>query len=433
MFRSQSVCVGSSSGYIRARKCAPSAISPCFLLTVTAILACLTTPAISRADGDSARITANQATRMLSERVRTIHAGTPPTRYPLGSGRDGVLHFARGWTSGFWAGTLWRASDLNGGDFSDWATTATLRHLGHERTDTHDLGFMYGDSSVAAYERLCPDRTRANLCRRLKKSGLTAARTLLSISRSARATGMIPTRKHSCSDCLAYDESETIIDSMMNLHLLSWATRITGRQRFREVARRHAFRVAALLQRPDGSTAQAVEVSRIDGSVTDVHTHQGVGDASTWARGQAWSIYGFAAAGAEFESARLLSVAERNATYVADRLPAGGVPLWDYDALPGSPIDVSAGVITAAGLFKLADACDRVPGACSQQSRWIALAKRMLESSLENVNPIAPVGFLGNQVYTFGGRDTWDDDGELVFGLYYAFEAIELSRRYDAV
>ncbi|MBI4897933.1 MAG: glycoside hydrolase family 88 protein [Actinobacteria bacterium] len=425
--------MGSSSGYTRARRGAPTVVLPCLLLTIAAILACAIAPPSSRADGGSARITANQATAMLSERVRAIHAETPPSRYPLGSGRDGVLHFARGWTSGFWAGTLWRASDLNGGEFGDWATTATLRHLGHERTDTHDLGFMYGDSSVAAYERLCPDSTRARLCRRLKRSGLTAARTLLSIARSARATGMIPTRKHSCSDCLAYDESETIIDSMMNLHLLSWATRMTGRQRYRETARRHAIRVAELLQRSDGSTAQAVEVSRVDGSVTDVHTHQGVGDTSTWARGQAWSIYGFATAGAEFESARLLGVAERNAAYVADHLPVDGVPLWDFDALPGSPIDVSAGVITAAGLFKLAEACDRVTGACTQRSRWVELGKRMLDAALANVNPIAPVGFLGNQVYTFGGRDTWDDDGELVFGLYYAFEAIELSRRFAAV
>lgn len=396
------------------------------------VLVCLTAPTPARADSGTARISAIQATGLLSERVRVIHAETPAKRYPLGTGRDGVLHFARGWTSGFWAGTLWRASDLNGGEFSDWATTATLRHLGHERMDTHDLGFMYGESSVAAYQRLCPDADRRSLCARFKRSGLRAADTLMSIARTAAVTGMIPTRKRSCSDCLAYDQSETIIDSMMNLPLLTWASEVTGKPRYGRVARRHATRVAQLLQRSDGSTAQAVEVSRIDGSITDVHTHQGLGSDSTWARGQAWSIYGFAEAGREFRDAGMLTVAERNATFVAEHLPIGDVPMWDYGALPGSPIDVSAGVITAAGLFRLADACGAVPGACAQRSRWVALAKRMLAGTLRNINSVEPVGFLGNQVYTLGGRETWDDDGELVFGLHYAFEAIELSKRYDA-
>lgn len=380
--------------------------------------------------GETVRVSASEAVRLLSARVRAIHALTPPRRYPLGSGRDGVLHFARGWTSGFWAGTLWRTSDLNAGRYSRWALAATLRHLGNERADTHDLGFMYGHSSVAAYERTCPDADVRRLCERLRRSGLRAADTMLEIARSAAVTGMIPTRRRGCSDCLASHQSETLIDSMMNLRLLHWASRVTGRNRYRRVARRHAFNVARLLQRPDGSTAQSVEMSRIDGSVTAVHTHQGLNDDSTWARGQAWSLYGFAEAGREFRDPSLIAVAERNAAFVADRLPPGGVPMWDYDALPGSQIDVSAGVITAAGLFRLADACKAVRGACTQRSRWVSLAMRMLNAALVNVNRVEPLGFLGNQVYTLGGRDTWDDDGELVLGIYYALEAIDLSRRY---
>lgn len=365
--------------------------------------------------------------QLLTERVRAIHAATPRRRYPLGTGRDGVLRFARGWTSGFWSETLWNAADLSGGEFDSWAIAATRAHFGHERTDTHDLGFMYGGSSVAAYERLCPSAARRSLCRRLKRSGVAAADTMMRIAATARVTGLIPTRSRSCSDCLTARDSETIIDSMMNLRLLNWATQVTGRKRYRSVARRHAFRVAQTLQRPDGSTYQSVELSRADGAVVDRHTHQGFGDQSTWARGQAWSVYGFAVAGAEYRDARLLAVAERNAAFVADNLPPGDVPLWDYDALPGSPLDVSAGVITAAGLFRLASACREAPGSCQSGSRWEPLARRMLDAALAHVSRDEPVGYLGRQVYTLGGDQTWDDDAELVFGLSYALEAIKLA------
>lgn len=392
----------------------------CALASATAVAASTERVGVSGAVED--------AQRLLTERVRAIHAETPQRRFPLGTGRDGVLRFARGWTSGFWSETLWNASDLNGGEFDAWALAATKSHFGFERMDTHDLGFMYGGSSVAAYERMCPSAERRSLCRRLKRSGVAAADTLMRISATAKPTGLIPTRSRSCSDCLTDRDSETIIDSMMNLPLLDWASRVTGRDSYRRVARRHAFRVAQTLQRPDGSTFQAVELNRADGSVVDRHTHQGFGDASTWARGQAWSIYGFAVAGRDFNDPRLLSVAERNAAYVADHLPVGGVPRWDYDALPGSPLDVSSGVITAAGLYRLAAACRSMPGACEQPTRWKPLAARMLDSALVYVNRGDPVGFLGNQVYTLGGDQTWDDDAELVFGLSYALEAIELAR-----
>ena len=37
-----------------------------------------------------------------------------------------------------------------------------------------------------------------------------------------------------------------------------------------------------------------------------------------------------------------------------------------------------------------------------------------------------PLGFLGLQVYTLGGRAEWDDEGEFIFGLDYALEAVRL-------
>lgn len=387
-------------------------------------------PAAAPAQSPPVRSSAQQSTDLLATRVSAIHAATPPRRYPLGTGRDGLLRFARGWTTGFWAGTLWQASDLVPGRYADWALAATRRHIGKEGTQTHDLGFMYGESSVAAYERLCPDSASKTTCKQLKSSGLAAARTLMRVAATGSAAGLIPTRSNSCSDCIFPWQGEAIVDSMMNMPLLYWASDVTGRYAFRRVALIHARRAAALLQRADGSTAQAVTFDRSSGLEADTHTHQGLDDTSTWARGQGWSVYGFADAAREFNDSGLLAVAERNAEYVLDNLPASGVPMWDYGAPVGSPPDVSAGVITAAGLFHLADACRSMRGSCHDPARWVSLARRMLSAAMANASTVEPLGFLGNQVYTMGGRETWDDDGELVFGLRYALEALALERRY---
>jgi unsaturated chondroitin disaccharide hydrolase len=212
----------------------------------------------------------------------------------------------------------------------------------------------------------------------------------------------------------------------MNLSLLAWATRATGHPGYATLARRHAAAVAGLLVRTDGSTAQSVHFRRKDGTVLRVHTHQGLDTASTWARGQSWALYGFAEIGQALKDPALVGVSERAARFVAMRLPAGGVPPWDYDAPAGVPRDVSAGVIGAAGLHRLASACQALPGACVEPDRWRPLAELLLSASLESTRTRPPLGRLGSQVYTLGGRAAWDDDAELIFGLDYALEAIAL-------
>ncbi len=318
---------------------------------------------------------------LLLHRLAALHALTPDGRYPLGQGTDGALRVSDGWTTGFWPGSLWQAADLTPQSdlFARWALAATLGHLGRERQDTHDLGFIYGSSSVAGYRRLCRPRVGAQsgTCRRLKASGLAAARTLLELANSNAAAGMIPTRaKSPCTGCSSLEEADTLVDSMMNVSLLLWAARITKEPEYRQAAARHAANVARLLVRDDGSTIQSVHVRRSDGTVLFTHTHQGYSDTSTWARGQAWAVYGFAETAAGLRDPGLLAVAERTADYVQRRLPASGVPLYDYDAPAGAPVDTSAGVITAAGLLQLAKACTQLPRTCRQQRAWAPLGRR---------------------------------------------------------
>jgi unsaturated chondroitin disaccharide hydrolase len=369
---------------------------------------------------------AGDAGALLLHRLAELHARVPAGEFPFGEGGDGELHLSDGWTTGFWPGALWRAHDLTRSRlFRRWALAATLRHLGREREPIHDQGFRYLESSVAAYDRLCTS-PRSRRCGRLRQSALRAADTLLRLQAGNAAAGTIPTQpaRPRCRHCASSDEAETIVDSAMNAGLLVWAWEETGSDRYRDAALTHARGVARLLVRPDGSTAQVVRLRRSDGAVVTYETHQGLAPESTWSRGQAWAVYGFAQTGAGLRDADLVAVSERAARYVASRLPASGVPPWDYDAPPGDPVDTSAGVITAAGLFRLADACTTVAGACSEPDRWRPLAERMLAASLTHVSARPPLGSLDDQVFALGGSSRWDDRGDFIFGTDYALEAV---------
>jgi unsaturated chondroitin disaccharide hydrolase len=350
------------------------------------------------------------------------------------------MRFHAGWTRGFWSSALWHAADLTPRSdlFQRWAFQATLRNFGAERADTHDLGFMYQRSSAAAYDRMCPAGGASEApatprdCTRLRRSALRAADSLAALARTNPVAGMIPTRsKTLCRDCTTLDEADTIVDSMMNVPLLLWASKETpdGRGGYRDIALGHSSGVAQHLVRPDGSTAQSVHVRRSDGALLGVHTHQGASDTSTWARGQSWAVYGFSETALLARSPELLDVAERTAGYIEQRNPNGLVPPYDYDAGPGAPTDTSAGVIGAAGLLLLEDACRRLRRCDGRGRRWGDLGERMLASSLEQVSDRPPLGMLGGQVFSLGGSQSWDDSGEFIFGLDFALEAVGRSDR----
>jgi unsaturated chondroitin disaccharide hydrolase len=361
---------------------------------------------------------------LLLHRLAAIHTQTALGQYPYGTGpgATGRLRFSNDWTTGFYPGALWRAYDITGSRlFRDWALATTLRHTGNEGEPMHDQGFRYLESSAAAYDRLC-DRPSTATCRRLRASALKAADTLLRLRRTNPGAKTIPTVAKGCGDCAKDRQGETIIDSMMNVGLLTWAYENTGAAKYRNAAREHSHAVAQLLVREDGSTFQAVTLDRRTGRVIKRHTHQGKASGSTWSRGQAWAVYGFAQTGAALHDASLIETAEKAAGYVERKLPADGVPPYDYAVR--RPKDVSAGVITTAGLFRLADACESQGGACAQSpAHWRALARRMYAGALRHVRT-RPLGFLGDQVLTRGGDARWDDRAELIFGLDYALEAV---------
>lgn len=363
---------------------------------------------------------------LLLHRVADLDARVPASSFLVGADLQDRLYFsARSWTRGFLAGALWQAGTLVPGrdQFEQAALKRTRATFGYETADTHDLGFVYENSSLAAYHRLCGRGTRLiRTCEELRTSGLDAADRLLELAQTNLAGGTIPTSESRPSPTI----SDTLIDSMMNLSLLYWASDVTHDPIYRDTAATHAHRVSQLLVRPNGSTAQSVHLDRTNGRVLLIHTHQGLSASSTWARGQAWAVYGFTTSAATLRDRELLRTAERTAGWVADHLPASGVPPYDYDAV-GGPSDTSAGVIAAAGAMRLGRLCARWKGACAHPGRWLPLGRRLLQGALRHVSRTPPLGYLGQQVGTLGS-ETWDDDAELIYGLRYALEAVKLSR-----
>jgi unsaturated chondroitin disaccharide hydrolase len=376
----------------------------------------------------TALITSSAADRgaLLLHRLAELHARIPPRQFPIGAEVSDRIHYGSTyWTSGFWPGALWQAAKLAPAYelFLRWALTATIQHVGQEHSGTHDVGFEYGESSLAAWQALCRagwSGASPQLCARLKRSVLAAADQLLELAASNPGSGTIPTNATT---------GDTIIDSMMNIAILPWASQVTGNPAYRRLASHHAHVVASLLVRRNGSTAQSVNFDRATGKVLLISTHQGLSSSSTWSRGQGWAVYGFSQAASDLHDRGLLRVALRTARYVAAHLPAGGIPRWDYDAPAGAPVDVSAGVITAAGLFHLAAACQVLPGVCVEPDQWVALGRRMLAAALTRADDRPPLGFLGSEVLNERGRGCWCDGGELSFGLTYALEAINLERQ----
>jgi unsaturated chondroitin disaccharide hydrolase len=364
---------------------------------------------------------------LLLHRLAELHARIPRGQFPVGATLgDRIVYGATYWTSGFWPGALWQAAAIapGGGLFARWARIATIEHFGEERADTHDVGFMYGESSLAAWLALCQGRSQASpaLCARLRRSVLSAADELLALAASNPGVGTIPTNATS-------RQADTIVDSMMNIAILPWASRITGNPAYARLALHHAYEIERLLVRPDGSTAQAVNFDRRTGEVLSFGTHQGLSNSSTWSRGEGWAVYGFAQEASDLHDRPLLRVALRLARFVDSHLPAGGIPRWDYDAPAGAPVDVSAGVITAAGLLRLASACRALSGVCSgDPGRWAALGARMLAAALERASDQPPLGFLGSQVLNEHGRGCWCNGAELIFGLTYALEGLRLEQ-----
>jgi len=295
------------------------------------------------------------------------------------------------WTTGFWSGELNLAYELSGDKRYLNAVEQQIpgwmgRIVRHIDTEHHDMGFLYSPSCVGFYKLTGDKEAREaallaadNLCGRFQEKG-----------QFIQAWGPLG----------AKENYRLIIDCLLNLPLLFWATEETGDGHYRNIALKHLHTALALVLRPDDSTYHTYFFDPESGKPTYGRTAQGYRDGSAWARGQAWGVYGSALAYRETKDERTLDVFHRTLAFFLDHLPSSVIPYWDFDFTEGStePRDTSSLAIVVCGMLEMAT---DIP--TGEESRTLAdLASRL-------------TGVLYREAAV---KDPAVSDGQLLHGTY---------------
>jgi rhamnogalacturonyl hydrolase YesR len=256
-----------------------------------------------------------------------------------------VLVPSKDWTSGFFPGVLWYLYEFTGQKpWEDQAKTFTAQ-LEKEKLNggTHDMGFKIYCSYGNGY-RLTGDPAYREVI-------IQSAKTLA--TRFNSKVGCIRSWDHN-SDKWQFP---VIIDNMMNLELLFAATKLTGDSSFYKIAVSHANTTMKNHFRPNFSSYHVVDYDPATGNVLHKQTHQGYTHESSWARGQAWGVYGYTMCYRETQNPKYLEQAEKIAAFILNnpRLPKDLIPYWDFDApnIPNEPRDASAAAVIASAFYEL--------------------------------------------------------------------------------
>ena len=252
---------------------------------------------------------------------------------------------SKDWTSGFFPGELWYLYSLTGEE--NWKTAAEsfTAPIEQEKTNstTHDMGFKVYCSFGTGY-RITKDQ-------HYKEVIIQAAKTLA--TRFNPKVGAIRSWDH-------HEEQwkfPVIIDNMMNLELLFEATKLSGDSIYYKIAVAHANTTMKNHFRADYSTYHVIGYDPETGKVLQKQTHQGYSDASSWARGQGWALYGYTMCYRETGDVKYLHQAENVAKFIFNNphMPKDLVSYWDFDApqIPNEPKDVSAATLMASALYEL--------------------------------------------------------------------------------
>ena len=355
-----------------------------------------------------------------------------PAKEKLGTLRSCDIY---DWTSGFFPGSLWYAYELTGNErLKEEAIRYTNRlYPVRKYRDNHDIGFMmycsYGNANrfepKPEYKDILVESARS-LCTRFRpKAGVIQS-----------WNGF-----RSWHGDKVYD-FPVIIDNMMNLELLFYASKVTGDDSFRKVAISHAENTMKNQVRDDYSCFHIVYYDKETGKPIKGETSQGYSDNSAWSRGQAWGIYGFTMCYRETKDPRFLKTAEKMADFYLDHpnLPSDKVAWWDFNAhqpgyTPGvrsnannvvtNYRDASAAACTASALLELST---YVKG--SKSAKYLEGAKAIMHS-LGSKKYRAELGKNGNFILmhsTGAIPQNSEIDVPLTYADYYFLEALY---RYD--
>jgi unsaturated chondroitin disaccharide hydrolase len=389
-----------------------SSILPAALAAVAAVLCIVPQAGASAVPEPTFAEQARVARALARQRLVLTEESSPRRRYAYYTVDDVAWKYAgpSGWSSGFVPGALWSGYQMTGGRW--WLEHALSRQaaIGKEEitADSLNLGALFYPSYVRGY-KLTGDPA-------LRRVALTAARTMA--RRYDLTVGAMLSRPG--------EEFNVIIDSLMKSQLLWWAAENGGAPDLAEVARQHALTIARDFVRPDGSTWHLVCYDQVTGAVTRREQGSAYSVDSTWARGQAWAILGFAAAYRETRDTRFLVAARKVTDWYLAHLPEDEVPYWDFDdpAIPAAPRDSSSAAIAASGIVDLA----LVDPSSFRRSTYLASARGILSSLM------SPAYFsLGaNPAVLLHGTYLWRTgivDRGLAYGDAFFLEALLRLRR----
>lgn len=332
---------------------------------------------------------------------------------PRNSEPDGTLNLvpSKDWTSGFFPGELWFLYEYTQNNFWKKKAQQHTDILEKEKMNgsTHDMGFKVYCSFGNGY-RLTQDE-------HYKEVLLQSARTLA--MRFKPAAGIIRSWDHSTAKWLC----PVIIDNMMNLELLFWATKESKDSTFYRIAVDHARTTMKHHFRPDFSSYHVIDYDTITGQVLKKNTHQGFADESAWSRGQAWALYGYTMCYRETQLPEFLEQAQNIEKYLFTHpnMPEDLIPYWDFDApgIPDEPRDVSAATVIASALYELS-LYDLEKG-----ERYRSNADKIIENLTKHYRATLKKdnGFL--LLHSTGTKPTNTEvDVPIVYADYYFIEAL---------
>ncbi len=320
------------------------------------------------------------------------------------------------WTNGFWPSLMWLMYSATGKDVylktarnaQNMLEGAFLNREGLH----HDVGFMFYLAHGVDY------RLTGNLDSR--RTALYAADILA--ARFMPKGGFIR----------AWNDEEklnrqgwTIIDCMMNLPLLYWASDELNVSSYRDIAKTHADMALTDHIRPDGSVVHICIHNPDTGELLKTLGGQGYAEGSAWSRGQSWAIYGFIQSYLHTHEKRYLEASKKTSDYFIEHLKDDYVPKSDFTA-PETPViyDSTAGAIAACGMITLANTLPDEEG------------KKYLDAAVKIIDSIASRfcdwSDFEDSIVQMGSESYHGEKGQIpiIYGDYYFTEAVTLLLDY---
>ena len=334
------------------------------------------------------------AKKAMEEAVRIVRADLPvfTDHFPSSNSFGGFYEATENveWTTGFWTGAVWLAYEYSKEECFKEAALVQVDSF-FERiknkidVNHHDMGFLFSLSCVAAYKLAGSERG--------KEAALMAADHL---AERYREKGQFLQAWGNVGEPAEY---RLIIDCLLNLPILYWASEVTGERRYAQMAENHIKTAMKCILREDDSTYHTYFINMETGEPAYGVTHQGNRNNSAWARGQAWGIYGIALSYHYLRDDSYIDLFVRVTDFFIHHLPDDLIPYWDFDFDTGSqePRDSSAAAVAVCGILEMIKYLDE-----ERAKKYKDAADRIMAALIEKC----------------GNKDLESSNGILLHGTY---------------